>query len=203
MPRNLPTQLLNNLQGKKIKIAFLVKIFLEQNNKILLTTHSRNIIYQNEEYLFAKNLLVEGIDQTQKLQNQETQLSLTGIPDSFIVNGQTIYTTNLLLSTKFAGKQVLVYQAYFDLITDQLIIDPTLLTDGIIISSSFADGINENMEVTGTTSISLPFGNEFARFEDKNAMYTNPSSHKRLFANDRIFDQVPALASKVFEFGKL
>ena len=146
MPRNLPTQLLNNLQGKKIKIAFLVKIFLEQNNKILLTTHSRNVIYENEEYLFAKNLLVEGVNQTQKLQNQETQLSLTGIPDSFIVNGQTIYTTNLLLSTKFAGKQVLVYQAYFDLVTDQLIIDPTLLTDGIIISSSFADGINENME---------------------------------------------------------
>ena len=55
----------------------------------------------------------------------------------------------------------------------------------------------------GTSTIVLPISSIFARFNDKNSMKTNPSSHKKLFANDTIFDQVPSLTDKVVEFGKL
>lgn len=188
MPRGLSIDLINYLKGRKIKTAFMVEVQF-QDGWVYLTTHARDVLFNGITYLRAASLAVEGVAQNLSLQNSEAQVSLSGIPQSYKA---------LVFNQEYIGNEMIIKQGFFDFETDALVGDLIQIHKGPINGMQFIDDPE-----SGTASISLPVSSIFARFNDKNSMMTNPSTHKKLFPSDTIFDQVPQLVDKIIEFGKL
>lgn len=188
MPRGLDPTLLTYLQNRKIRTAFLIEADFE-SGWVRLTTHSRDIVFQGNTYFQAGTLSIDGISQNLKLQNTESNVSLSGIPSTYKA---------LVLNENYVGNDFNIYQAFFDFTTDEPVIDPILISTGVINGMQFTDDAE-----SGTATINLPISTIWARFEEVKGLLTNPSSHKKLYPNDKIFDMVPSLAEKVIEFGKL
>ena len=188
MPRSLDPNILSVLASRKIKTAFLVaaKIGPEW---VYLTTAARDVVIDDITYSSAQTLLVDGIEQNWNLQNSEGQISLSGIPIDYKA---------LVFNQKYKGNPLIIYQGFFDFVTDALVSAPIKIHEGLITGMTFNDDPK-----SGTAVITLPISSVFARFNDTNSMLTNPSTHQRLFPNDRIFEQVPSLVDRLVEFGKL
>jgi hypothetical protein len=173
---------------RKIKTAFTIEA-LFPDGWVYLTTCARWLEWNNIVYVPTATLAIEGVSQSLTLANDENNISLSGIPLTY---------KSLVLTQKYTGNPCIIRQGFFDFETDQLIGNLLQIHKGNINNMTFTDD-----PAAGTSTIVLPISSIFARFNDKNSMKTNPSSHKRLFANDTIFDQVPSLTDKVVEFGKL
>lgn len=188
MPRTLDPAIIAVLASKKIKTAFFVaaKIGPEW---VYLTTAARDVVFDGNVYISANTLLVDGIEQNWNLQNSEGRISLSGIPNSY---------KSLVFNQKYKGNPLIIYQGFFDFVTDALVASPIKIHEGLITGMSFTDDPK-----SGTAVITLPVSSVFARFNDKNCMMTNPNTHQRLFPGDRIFEQVPSLVDRLVEFGKL
>lgn len=186
--RGLDPALKTYLAGRKIRTAILIEADIS-GNLIRLTTAARDIEWNGKTFFRGKTLVVEGVNQTLTLENQEATVSLSGIPLDY---------KSIVFNEDYVGRQMIIYQAFFDFETDALVIDPIQIHKGPITGMQFNDDIK-----SGTSTITLPVSNVFSRFNDKNSMMTNPSSHRRLFPGDAIFDQVPSLVEKVVEIGKL
>ena len=188
MPRNLDSSILDYLEGRKIKTAFLLAAEF-QSGWVYLTTYSRDIVYSGNTYYMAYTLLYEGITENLTFSNNQSQISLSGIPETYKA---------IVFNQQYIGNTVLIHQVFLDFTTDELVGEPVLIFKGLLNGMKFQDDPS-----TKTTSLILPISNLFARFEDKRTMLTNPSTHKKLFPSDGIFDMVPKLVDKQLEFGKL
>lgn len=186
--RGLDPAIKAHLASRKIRTAFFIEADIS-GNLIRLTTHSRDVEWSGNTFFRGRTLVIEGVNQTLTLENQESTVSLSGIPSDY---------KNLVFNQDYVGRTMTIWQGFFDWDTDALIMDPVQVHSGPIVGMNFTDDIKN-----GTSSITLPVSNAFSRFNDKKSMMTNPSTHKRLFPNDRIFDQVPALVDRVIEIGKL
>ena len=190
MLRTLDSSIVSYLNINRLKIIQLIDVEFP-DGWVYLTNAARNIDWNGNTYSYTYNLNIGDVTQSFSLQNDELEVSLSGIPLSF-------KSTVLNETKQITGNYFHLYQAFMDIDTDVIIDEPVLLQKGIINGMRFSDNFDNK-----TSTITLPIASIFARFNEKNGMLTNPSTHNILFPNDKIFTQVPELVSKNIEFGKL
>jgi len=174
------------LDKGRYKYGYLVKISLVVVTDINLTTASRNISWNGDTYIKAATLGVSGISEALKLQANDINISLSGITGTYIAISR---------DTKFIGGRVRLWQIFFSEVDDSILDDPILYWDGKIIESGFTHDWESK-----SAAISVTVGDYFSRFDSALGARTNPTEWKQRYPNDRIFDQIPNIASKEINF---
>lgn len=168
------------------KYGYLVKVSLSGITDINLTTAPRNITYNGEIYYSAATLGIGGIREALQMETNEITISLSGITQTYIA---------VIQRANFIGGWCQVFQIFFSETDDSILDDPVLFWEGKILES----GISYDWS-SKSASISVQVGDYFSRFNNPVGPRTNPTEWKQTYPADKIFDQIPIIASKDINF---
>ena len=138
-------------------------------------------------------LSVSTVNSNLRATGEEITIGISGIPEENI---------SLILNNRVKGSKVVMYRAFFNSITGNLLTvsnNPVGLFRGIISNYEIADDLEGD---TGAVSLVMTATNFISLLENKyGGRYTNPIDQNTYFPNDRSMDRVPALSRSNFNFG--
>jgi hypothetical protein len=138
-------------------------------------------------------LSVSTVNSNLRATGEEITIGISGIPEENI---------SLILNNRVKGSKVVMYRAFFNSITGNLLTvsnNPVGLFRGIISNYEIADDLEGD---TGSVSLVMTATNFISLLENKyGGRYTNPIDQNTYFPNDRSMDRVPALSRSNFNFG--
>ncbi len=186
MPKIIDQNISNKLKSLNTSAINLVEGFWD-TGIVRLTNFSRNLIWNNNEYISAGHLLSIGeIEETNKFEAVQSEISLSGLDKNIKA---------LVLTEQFVYNPLKIYFALLDETTDQIIHEPILIFYGLMDGMSMCDDFEE-----ATSTINIALTSHLGRFEDIKGRKTNPSEQRNLYPNDSIFDSVPKLTEKIINW---
>lgn len=184
------------------------------NTTYYLSTCAGSVIYDGRTYTgLAGYLSISEIQSNIQNSNDELSISLSAFPADYL---------DLVVDTPIKGGSVVIYRAFFDNTTNEVITSPTVQVkrrfSGII--SNYA--VQEDIDITGQTgsvnhTITIICSSLMGWLENKiSGRRTNQQDYQSLFANptentyinvntiqtDPSMDRVQALYNANFDFGK-
>jgi hypothetical protein len=161
---------------------------------VTFSDYHRPLTIDSVVYDGLGNLLsVSTVNSNLRATGEEITIGISGIPEENI---------SLILNNRVKGSKVVMYRAFFNSITGNLLTvsnNPVGLFRGIISNYEIADDLEGD---TGSVSLVMTATNFISLLENKyGGRYTNPIDQNTYFPNDRSMDRVPALSRSNFNFG--
>ena len=139
MARTLPSNIVTQINGQEIRLAYLLK--LDTSTSIKLTSDSKNIVYDSNTYIADGTLgAIDEITETGSLQYSNLQLQLLNPSDA---------VRNIFLNEGYVNKDATVYTVFLD--ASETIINAFEYFNGQLASSTIGDskkGLIINLELS-------------------------------------------------------
>ena len=166
MPRDVQGSLAGAVRAPVVRPVYFVKLTLDTGN-IRLNSSDRNIVFSGQTYLGVGRMgTVSAVEDTVQLQAASIQMTLSGIPTSFL---------QIALAENYQGRYVRLSLGLLD-DTYELVKNPVLIFVGLIDQMSVVVG--------KYATITLTAQNELSRWEvPRIRRYTNEDQRLR-YPND-------------------
>jgi hypothetical protein len=178
MARSLTTEVQAAAAANKISTCHLLTVYLD-NQTLYWCDYHRAVDFGGNTYSAAGDLLgFDGLEETSDVTVNSVTCTLTGV-DSVNIG--------LLLSNSYIDRRITIHRAFFDE-DDALIADPVQIFDGRMNRPQ----ISENPE-TGTSTVSVEAGNQFADFGRKPGRHTSDGEQQAIYPGDKGFEYATSI----------
>ncbi len=205
MTRDLGTALASEVQEPEIAPIFLAE-FLFDTAPIRFWNGYGTITINGNEYTGSGNLLsVSQVVETQDLQANGMQFTLSGMPTSLI---------SLALSENYSGRSCNLYfacvytdQQWDGVFTDEFTDEFTTDLSGALVGDPYLifSGLMDTMEIADsgeTATITLSAENRMVDLKKSKVSRYTPEEQKRRYPGDKGLDFIPQLQDKELTWGR-
>lgn len=166
MARNLPTNVVTQINGEQVRLVFLVKLSTSTN--ILLTNHSKDITYSSDTYVADGSFsTLNQVKETGALEYSNISLELTN-------PGTT--NKNTLLNGGYVNKDAVIYIGFLD--SDETLINVFEYFKGQVGNVSVSDTEKGVM-------LQIELVNQFKNWEIKKGRKYTDQSQQDAFPGDK------------------
>ncbi len=130
MSRGLPSNIVTQINGSNIRLAYLVKI--QTSTNILLTNHAKNISYNSDTYIADGSLsITDQIQENSDLEYSDISMQLFNTTNSI---------KNIFLTNNYVNKDAIIFCAFLN--PSETIINAIEYFKGTVSSASVSDTTN-------------------------------------------------------------
>ena len=166
MARNLPSNIVTQINGSNIRLAYLVKI--QTSTSILLTDHSKNITFDSENYIADGSLsMTDQIQENSDLEYSDIGLQLYNTTNSI---------KNIFLTNDYVNKNAIIFCAFLD--PSETIINAFEYFKGTVAAASVSD-------TTNGIIVDVQLANQFKNWDIVRGRKFTDQSQQNLYPGDK------------------
>lgn len=174
MSRNLPAVIQTEI-AKQAVITFHLVEFQFDTGTIRFTSLPRNIVYNSQTYLASPDLLSFGnVVESDRVELGSMFFTLSSVDLSVVAQA---------LLEDFVDRPILLYRAFLDTSTFQLLVDPVLIYEGRITSFKLSEDPQ-----SGTSTLTWQTASMWADFQRTAGRRTNNNDQQVYHPGDLAFE---------------
>ena len=166
MARGLPSNIVTQINGSNIRLAYLVKI--ETATNILLTDHAKNVTFDSQTYVADGSLsITDQIQENSDLEYSDISMQLYNTTNSI---------KNIFLTDNYVNKNAVIFCAFLD--PSETIINAFEYFKGTVASASVSD-------TTNGIIVDVQLANQFKNWDIVRGRKFTDQSQQDIYTGDR------------------